>query len=35
MQLWEAEALMESWREVSHEEELNACGEVIADYRAK
>jgi glutathione S-transferase len=35
MQLWESEALMESWREVSHEEELNACGEVIADYRAK
>jgi hypothetical protein len=26
---------MESWREVSHEEELSACGEVIADYRAK
>jgi glutathione S-transferase len=33
MQLWEAEALQESWREVGHEEELRACGEVIADYR--
>ena len=33
MQQWEAEALAESWREVGHEEELRACGEVIADYR--
>ena len=33
MQQWEAEALSESWREVGHEEELRACGEVIADYR--
>jgi glutathione S-transferase len=33
MQQWEAEALAESWREVSHEEELRACGEVTADYR--
>lgn len=33
MQQWEAEALAESWREVSHEEELRACGDVIADYR--
>jgi glutathione S-transferase len=33
MQQWEAEALQESWREVGHEEELRACGEVIADYR--
>jgi glutathione S-transferase len=30
---WEAEALAESWREESHEEELRACGEIIADYR--
>ncbi len=33
MQQWEAEALAESWREASHEEELRACGDVIADYR--
>jgi glutathione S-transferase len=33
MQQWEAEALCENWREVGHEEELRACGEVIADYR--
>lgn len=33
MRQWEAEALIESWREVSHEEELRACGDVIADYR--
>ena len=33
MRQWEDEALRESWREVSHEEELRACGEVIADYR--
>ena len=33
MQQWEAEALAESWREVSHEEDLRNCGEVIADYR--
>ena len=33
MQQWEAEALRESWREVSHEEELRACGDIIADYR--
>lgn len=33
MRQWEAEALMESWREVSHEEELRAAGEVTADYR--
>jgi glutathione S-transferase len=30
---WETEALAESWREVGHEEELAACGDVIADYR--
>jgi glutathione S-transferase len=33
MQQWEAEALTESWREVGHEEELRACGDVIADFR--
>ncbi len=33
MQQWEEEALAESWREVGHEEELRACGDVIADYR--
>lgn len=33
MQQWEAEALAESWSEVGHEEELRACGDVIADYR--
>jgi glutathione S-transferase len=33
MQQWEAEALAESWREVGHEAELRACGEVIEDYR--
>lgn len=30
---WEAAALKESWREVSHEEELAAAGDIIADYR--
>ncbi len=33
MQMWETEALKEEWREEGHEEELRACGEVIADYR--
>jgi len=33
MLVWEEDALMESWREVSHEAELRACGEVTADYR--
>ena len=33
MQQWEAEALTETWREVGHEEELTACGDIIADYR--
>lgn len=33
MLVWEAEALKESWREVGHEQELRACGEVTADYR--
>ena len=34
MQQWEAAALAETWREVSHEEELAACGAITADYRA-
>ncbi len=33
MRQWEAEALAERYREAGHEEELRACGEVIADYR--
>lgn len=33
MLAWEKDALMESWREVGHEEELRACGEITADYR--
>jgi glutathione S-transferase len=33
MQQWEAEALAETWREVSHEEDLLACGAITADYR--
>ncbi len=33
MQIWENAALQEVWREVGHEEELAACGEIIADYR--
>jgi glutathione S-transferase len=33
MAQWEAEALKEEWREIGHEEELRACGEVVADYR--
>ena len=31
---WERQALAETWREVSHEEELAAAGRIIADYRA-
>ena len=30
---WEAEALAETWREVSHEADLAACGTMTADYR--
>lgn len=30
---WEEAALKETWREVSHEEELAAAGAIIADYR--
>jgi glutathione S-transferase len=33
MLAWENDALKESWREVGHEEELRACGEVTDDYR--
>ena len=33
MLTWEKDALAESWREAGHEEELRACGEIIADYR--
>ncbi len=33
MLAWEKDALTESWREIGHEDELHACGEVIADYR--
>ena len=33
MRQWETEALAESWREESHEEELAAAGEITADYR--
>ena len=33
MQAWEKAALAESWREVGHEEELRACGDITADYR--
>lgn len=31
---WEAQALAEAWREVSHEAELAAAGVVTADYRS-
>lgn len=34
MQQWENAALAETYREVDHEAELAACGDVIADYRA-
>lgn len=33
MRDWERQALAESWREAGHEEELRACGAIIADYR--
>ena len=33
MLAWENDALKESWREIGHEEELAACGKIIADYR--
>jgi glutathione S-transferase len=33
MQAWEAAALAETYREVGHEAELAACGDVLSDYR--
>ena len=33
MQAWDAAAIQESWREVSHEEEAGAAGKVVADRR--
>ena len=33
MLAWEKDALTENWREMGHEDELRASGEVIADYR--
>lgn len=33
MREWERQALAESWREESHEEELAAAGAITADYR--
>ena len=33
MQDWEAQALAETWREASHEDELAAAGTITADYR--
>lgn len=33
MQIWEAEALSETWREEGHEEELRSCGAITVDYR--
>jgi len=33
MQQWEREALAETWREASHEQELAAAGRITADYR--
>jgi hypothetical protein len=32
MREWEAAGLAESWREVGHEEEIAAVGEVVADF---
>jgi glutathione S-transferase len=34
MREWEKAALAETWREVSHEAELAAAGEIVADYRS-
>lgn len=34
MQYWEQQALAETWREASHEAELQAAGVITADYRA-
>ena len=30
---WERQALIENWREESHEAELEAAGVITADYR--
>jgi glutathione S-transferase len=35
MRQWEEEALVEQWREESHEAELAEAGEIIADYRVR
>src|SRR3546814_823817 len=32
---WERQALLEAWREESHEAELMAAGAITADYRAR
>lgn len=34
MKKWESAALAETWREVSHEDELAAAGSITADYRS-
>ena len=34
MREWEAAALAETWREASHEAELQQAGTITADYRA-
>lgn len=31
---WESAALAETWREASHEAEIGAAGEIVADHRA-
>lgn len=35
MQQWQAEALAETWREIGHEQELQAAGTVLVDHRAR
>ena len=35
MREWEAMALAETAREIGHEEEVGAAGEIVADYRAR
>ena len=34
MQQWETEALAETWRETSHEDEVGVAGRITADFRA-
>lgn len=34
MQQWEREALAETWRETSHEDEVGVAGAITADFRA-